>query len=495
VSRFREELKKGLPLQEAIAVTESTAGKTVLFSGLCVFICMSVLLIFPMNLLVSAGIAGMVVAFVAVIVALVLLLAILAILGKRIDAIPVKLLSFNRNLNSSHKSFWRWLAVKVMHRPLLFFFSALFFLLLLGYPVIHIQLNRTDESMLPTSVESRQVYDIYKKKFGENALEPIIVVIKSEKNILAPDNIYYLYEFANEIAKDPRVKQIYSIVTIEPGLNQTQYQYLYSLPSYAIDQFYKQYLQQTTRKNLTVMTVISNYPSYSKQTQDLVSKIRNSNPGNGMTLQVTGIPVSHLIDLKNDLYRIFPYAILLLAVIIYFMLMLLFRSVLLPLKAIIMNILSLTASYGILVFVFQQGHLSHWLNFQPRGFIDMTLPLIMFNAVFGISMDYEIFLLSRIKEHYELSGDNTASVAFGLERSGKIITSAALIVVLVCGAFLTAEIILVKAFGLGMAAAVAVDATIIRAILVPATMRLLGKWNWYVPKWLDKILPNIRFAE
>jgi RND superfamily putative drug exporter len=171
-------------------------------------------------------------------------------------------------------------------------------------------------------------------------------------------------------------------------------------------------------------------------------------------------------------------------------LLILLRSVVLPLKAILMNALSILASYGALVYVFQEGHFSEILNFKPLGLIEPSLPIIMFCTLFGLSMDYEVFLLSRIKENFEHTGDNTASVALGLQRSGKIITSAALIVVVVCLSFVTADIVLVKALGLGVAVAVGLDATLVRALLVPATMRLLGRWNWYAPKWLLKILPQ-----
>ena len=169
--------------------------------------------------------------------------------------------------------------------------------------------------------------------------------------------------------------------------------------------------------------------------------------------------------------------------------MLLFRSVILPLKAIVMNTLSILACYGALVFVFQEGHFSHLLNFTPLGYVEASTPIIMFCAIFGLSMDYEVFLLSRVKEHWEATHDNTRSVAVGLERSGRIVTSAALIVVVVSLAFVSADMIIVKALGLGMALAVLLDATLVRGLLVPATMRLLGRWNWYWPRWLDRLIP------
>ena len=204
------------------------------------------------------------------------------------------------------------------------------------------------------------------------------------------------------------------------------------------------------------------------------------------------------MDVVGELYRDFPLALIGVVVATYVILLLLLRSVLLPLKALAMNALSLLASYGALVWVFQDGHLSRLLGFAPLGFVEASLPIIMFCTLFGVSMDYEVFLLSRIREAYLETGDNAKAVAAGLARSGRIITSAALIVVVVAGSFVTASIVLIKALGLGVALAVLLDATIIRALLVPATMRLLGDWNWWLPGPLRRLLPELhedRLAE
>ena len=198
-----------------------------------------------------------------------------------------------------------------------------------------------------------------------------------------------------------------------------------------------------------------------------------------------------MIDVVGAMYRDFPLALLGVVAATYLILLVLLRSVILPLKAIAMNALSLLASYGALVWVFQDGHLSRLLGFAPLGFVEASLPIIMFCTLFGVSMDYEVFLLSRIREAWLETGDNARSVALGLERSGRIITSAALIVVLVAGSFVTAQIVLIKALGLGVALAVLLDATIIRALLVPATMRLLGEWNWWLPAPLRRVLPRL----
>jgi putative drug exporter of the RND superfamily len=186
---------------------------------------------------------------------------------------------------------------------------------------------------------------------------------------------------------------------------------------------------------------------------------------------------------------VFPYAVLVVAAVTYLVLMLLFRSLVLPLKAILMNTLSILASYGALVFIFQEGHLSHLLNFTPLGFVEASTPILLFCALFGLSMDYEVFLLSRIREAYEEGVSNTLAVATGLERSGGIITSAAAIVILVSASFATADMLLVKALGVGMALAVLLDATLVRGLLVPATMRLLGDANWWWPWPFNRLVP------
>ena len=202
-----------------------------------------------------------------------------------------------------------------------------------------------------------------------------------------------------------------------------------------------------------------------------------------LKLQLTGTPVSN-VEVLNSISRVLPYAILWIMVFTYLILLILLRSLFLPIKAILMNILSLCACYGALVLVFQDGYLHDWLNFEPQTTLDISLLVIIFCALFGFSMDYEVFLLSRIKEHYELSGDNDKSIIFGIEHSSRIITSAALIVIVICCSFLVADVLMVKAFGLGIAVAIFVDAFLIRTILVPATMALMKKWNWYLPKWL-----------
>ena len=214
--------------------------------------------------------------------------------------------------------------------------------------------------------------------------------------------------------------------------------------------------------------------------QTLVQTIRNTDPGHGIKILVDGGTAGN-IDYVTSLYTDFPKAVLIVAVTTYIVLLLLFRSLVLPLKALIMNTLSILASYGALVVIFQNGFLHQLLGFSPLGFVEASSPILLFCSLFGLSMDYEVFLLSRIQEAFWQTGDNRRAVALGLQRSGGIITNAAVIVIVVCICFATADMIIVKALGLGMALAVIMDATLVRGLLVPATMRLLGNWNWWLP--------------
>ena len=499
-SRFREELARGRSVEEAVGVTLATAGKAVSFSGLTVFIGLSGTLLFRINILTSVGIAGFVVVIVSVLAAITLLPAILSLIGHRVNSLSV-MGFFRRKTTATTTSyipgqqeghgFWAWLAHLVMKRPVSVFVPVLALLLLLGLPFLNVKFSSPDASILPADVPSRQAFDILRSQFNESEVTPILIAVQAPagKNILSPDNVYYLYDFAHEIQKDPRVTRVDSIVTLEERLTKSQYQLFYSDPSKLQDIVLQQFLKSYAKDNTTLISIVSKYPPTSDETKALVQKLRNSAMGNGLTLQVTG-GTAGIMDVVSGIYDTFPLAALVIVLATYFVLLILLRSVILPLKAILMNALSILASYGALVYVFQEGHFSEFLNFKPLGLIEPSLPIIMFCTLFGLSMDYEVFLLSRIKENYEHSGDNTASVALGLQKSGKIITSAALIVVLVCLSFVTADIVLVKALGLGVAVAVGLDATIVRALLVPATMRLLGHWNWYAPAWLLRILPQ-----
>ncbi|MBA4696718.1 MAG: MMPL family transporter [Legionella sp.] len=483
ISRFRDELAASNDKQEAVAITQATAGHAILFSGLAVFASLSALLIFPVNILFSVATGGMIAVLIAMLHAIIVLPAILSVLGHKITG---NLLS---RFKRSGDGFWHQFAEKVTRRPLLYFCSILCFLLLLGYPFLSTHFGVSDYHILPDNSQHRLFFDKYEDKFDINELTPITLLVESNHNILAKDNISKLYDLAKKIKQYPLVKRTDSIVSTSPSRTKAEYQHIYGLPYKQLSPELKTLLDTTTGHDFTVMTIISRHAVNDAQTRTLIKKIRRQKAPRNMTIKLTGTPVSNQ-DLLTTIWQRIPYAILWIMVSTYLILLLLLRSVFLPFKALLMNILSLSASYGALVLIFQEGYLHKYLNFAPQGMLDISLLVIIFCALFGFSMDYEVFLLSRIREAYERLGNNKASIIFGIEKTSRIITSAAIIVISVCCAFLVADVVLVKAFGLGIAVAIFVDAFLIRTILVPATMVLLEKWNWYLPRWLDKILPK-----
>lgn len=487
--RFREELTQGHDWREAIRITLKTAGKSVFFSGLAVLISTASLLLFPLNILYSIGVGGVIVVIVAVLSSLTFLPALLCLLDENINVWSLKSWQSEFSPAQARQSIWFRIAMTVMKYPLRFFIPGILFLLFLGYPFLQIKLTYSDASILPKSTESRQLLDQFKENFNANEMAPINILFKSDtKSILKSSNIGHLYDYARHLKDNPDVQRLSSIVN-NLGLNKSQYEALYTSPS-KLSESQRSILDDTTKDQYTVMSVISKYSADDERTFNLVRTIRQNPIDHGITQQVGGTSAS-IIDAIKSAYHLFFKTIIAISIITYIVLLVLLRSIILPLKAIMMNFLSLCVCYGMLVFIFQEGHLAQFLHFEAKGTTDLNLPILLFFGLFGLSMDYEVFLLTRIKEFYQITHDNTLSVALGLERSGRIITSAALLVIIVAGSFAFADIIFIKAFGLGTALAVGIDASIIRMLLVPATMRLLGKWNWYLPKWLDRLLPNI----
>ncbi len=484
ISRFRDELVKQKTVREALAVTQSTAGKAIFFSGLAVFVSLSALFFFPINILFSVAVGGMIAVLVAVVTAIVFLPAILAVLHRRINFLAIKIpYPFKRF------RFWRWIAERVVKRPLVFFIPIFLFLLILGYPFLSAEFGISDYKIFPEQSKNRAFFDSYEQKFDGLELSPILLLVKTDTPpLLTKKNIYKVYGIGQEIKDNPLVKQVNSIVTTKPELSQYQYYRLYTQKKLK-DAEIKQLLNTTTSNDATLFNIVSKNSIHSEQTNQLITDLEAIKPPKGMSFYLTGVPVIN-DDIFDSIWDNLPYALLWIMASTYLILLILLRSLFLPLKAILMNLLSLCACYGALVFIFQDGHFSSWLNFQPQGMLDISILVIIFCALFGFSMDYEVFLLSRIKEYYEATQSNHRSIIFGIEKTSRIITSAALIVIFLCGSFLVADVLMVKAFGLGIAVAIFVDAFLIRTLLVPSTMILLKKWNWYLPQWLNKILPK-----
>jgi RND superfamily putative drug exporter len=345
----------------------------------------------------------------------------------------------------------------------------------------------------PTSTPSRQALEDFRRAFGDGALSPIVIAVETERPVNDPQTLAALYEFTRRLAADPRVTRITSIVTIDPRITLAQYQMLYADPTRIPDPVLRRAYEQLAGDHLAAVYVYTDSLPASDRAKQLLHDIRRMDPGPGLRLWVDG-GTAEIVDVVDRMYSEFPYAALTVVLATYVVLFLLLRSVFLPLKAIILNVLSLTASYGALVFVFQDGHFSSLLRFSPLGFTEASLPIVMFCILFGVSMDYEVFLLSRMREAWDQTRDNRIAVATGLARSGRIITGAALILVVVASAFVTADVVLIKALGLGIALAIALDASIVRTLLVPATMRLLGQWNWWVPRQMARALEAVRMG-
>ncbi len=494
VSRFREELAHGRSVEEAVAISVATAGRAVTFSGLTVSIGLAGLVFFRINMLRSVGMAGVLVVILAILAAITLLPAALSIIGHRINAFPVRLprlwhrkvrgttptlFPATPSANDQH-GFWYRLSHVVMRYPIQVFVPVFLVLVALGLPFLSVRFSAPDASILPPDVPSRAAFDLLGKRFNDRESTPILLAVQTTGNVLTTANVNNLYHYVQRIQADPRVARVDSIVSADSRFTLAQYEQVYTHPQQIADPYLSVFLKSSVSGNTTLILVISKYGMLDQRSQALVQTIRNTSPGSGITTLVDGSTAGDM-DYVTSLYTDFPIAVAVVATTTYIVLLFLFRSLLLPLKAILMNTLSILASYGALVVIFQNGFLHQLLGFTPLGFVEASGPILLFCSLFGLSMDYEVFLLSRIQESFWQTGDNTRAVALGLQRSGGIITSAAVIVIVVSSCFATADMILVKALGLGMALAVVIDATLVRGLLVPATMRLLGNLNWWLP--------------
>ncbi|MGB3328064.1 MAG: MMPL family transporter, partial [Thermomicrobiales bacterium] len=494
-SRFREERRRpGTTLEDAVARSVATAGRAVFFSGLTVLIGLAGLCIFPLMFLRSVGIAGILVVAVSTLGALTLLPATLAIIGNRIDRYSLPFLSGLASEGKPDRGFWHGLALRVMAHPFLVIAITATFLISLGAPFLHANVSSPDATILPRDLPSRQGYDLLASEFTGGEISPFVLAVHTDEPMTSNENLARLDRLVRKLEADPRIDHVQSAISL-PQLPQglsprNVLQARLALEATGTDTRLRSFLGPNDAMILAFPVKPANDPD----NKALLGDLRRLEPGSGMTILVGGGTAS-IVDVVDSIAASFPYAAAFVVACTYLVLLLLLRSVLLPIKAIIMNVLSILAAYGALVWVFQEGHLSNLLRFSAQGFVEASLPVIMFCVLFGLSMDYEVFLLTRIQEEWQRTHDNEHSVAVGLERSGRIITSAALIVVVVTASFVSADVVLVKALGLGIALAVALDATVVRALLVPATMRLLGDWNWWLPRWLDRILPHALHGE
>jgi RND superfamily putative drug exporter len=433
VSRFREELRAGRDAEAAVVRTVETAGRAIAFSGLAVLIGLSGMWAFGLRVLSSIAAGGTIVVAVSAFAAVTLLPAILGMLGPRVERAP--LLPRRRGRAGSGSHFWERLARTVMARPWTFIVTTLAVIGVLAAPVLSATLNVARADVLPPRFDSRQGEQLLDADFSQAALNPIVVVVKPGVPLRL---------LVHRLAAVPGVARVAQVQTGPHGS--------------AID----------------LTPAVSPFTDAGRAVVDRIRAL----PGHGPQFLVTGETAGEL-DFLAQIKGRAPWAAAFVILATYFVLALAFRSILLPVKAIVMNSLSIAGAFGVLVWVFQDGHLDGVLGLTRLGYIESTMPVVIICTLFGVSMDYEVFMLSRIAEAYRAGASNRDAVATGLVATGRIITSAASILVVVGLAFTTADVVIVKELGLGLALAIGLDATLIRSLLVPATMRVLGDWNWW----------------
>ncbi|MEQ8834313.1 MAG: MMPL family transporter [Miltoncostaeaceae bacterium] len=459
VSRFREELAGGREPAEAVARTLATAGRSVLFSAITVAAALAGLMVFPQPFLFSMGLGGVMVALNAALAALVVLPAVLMLLGRRVNALaPAR---WRARSEAAHlrdeRGFWVVLSRAVMRRPALVAFVTAAGLVLVALPAFGVTFTTVDARALPASVEARAVSDTILDDFPENLSDPIFVAVEAPTDA---DSAAGVRALAAQIDDLPNADLVAPPVAVGDA-------------TWRID-------------------VYTRAEPLSATGQDLVRDIRSA--GAGQDVLVGGLAAS-LVDQKTSMGGRLPWAILVIALATMVALFLMTGSVILPLKAVIMNLLTLGVTMGLMVLIFQDGRLEGLLNFESVGALDITVPILLGAMAFGLATDYTVFLLSRIKEAHDAGEPTADAVAYGLQRTGRIVTAAALLFAVAIGAFVSSEVSLIKQLGLGTAAAVLIDATIIRALLVPSLMGMFGRWNWWAPAPLRRVYERVGWRE
>jgi len=449
VSRYREEIAKSGPGLEAMRRVLATAGRTVFFSSLTVAAALASLLVFPQRFLYSMGLGGSLVALFAALISLTVLPAVLTLLGNRVNAGAPKFLQRRAEADArpAQTGFWYRLSRFVMRRPIPVATLSALFLIILGLPFFGIKFNTVDPTVLPESASARQAYDTVSQQFPPYHDTPIWLDVEGGGPKAAA-------------AVAAAVRRVDGVAEVAP-------------PRRLAD-------------GVTAVQVISAHPFASEASQSTVHAIRDLQPPAGATVMVSGASAD-FVDFQSSLARHLPIALAIVIAATLIILFLMTGSVVLPIKSLLMNFLNLSAVFGLLVLIFQDGRLEGFLDYSSPGAIEQTMPILLFAVAFGLSTDYAVFLLSRIKEARDNGASDSESVAIGLERTGRIVTAAALLFAVAMGAFATSKIIFIKENGVGTALAVLIDASIIRALLVPSLMELLGKWNWWAPRPLRRL--------
>lgn len=475
VSRFREELKVQGSVAEAVAMTCQTAGKSIFFSGIAVLIGLLGMLFVDLTFFRSLCLGGVIVVSISVIVANTVLLALLGVLGHRINSWQVMPKRFRKQETSL---FWEKVAYAVMKRPVVLVVIVGGILIYTMTPIGQMKLSVPNAEVLPPSYESRYGAELLKTAYDPRMTGPIQIVVQTEEEVWSAASIHRIQTYIDQVKKTVGVKEVQSYLTTLGS--HTEEEIVGILKNADIKKQVED--SQLAKGHTALLVVVPEKEPDDSATDTLVRELRKLNR-DGLKVDVTGGP-AYRLDIIDRIQKEIPEVLIFVMGITYLVLLIAFRSVLLPLKAVLMNMLSLGASLGIVVLVFQHGYMADMLHITSIGYVSATLPVIIFCVVFGISMDYEVFLISRIMEEYETSGDNDRSTAEGLKKTGSLITSAAFILVVVVGSFIFTDIEIMKALGLGLGLAVLIDATIVRVMLVPALMKLLGDANWWAPRWL-----------
>lgn len=457
VSRFRDELATGAETPQAIERTLNSAGRTVLVSGLTIALALASLLVFPQTFLRSMGIGGMAAVFVAMLGALTILPAMLAILGPRVNALRIPMprpLRGRGAIGAQRGAFWSRLSHSVMRRPLPYLVGVVGLLALLAQPLLHAEFGGADERVMPAGSEPRVVAERLAADFPGRSSAPIETLVQG--------------------ASDAELQRLTDQLQAIPDVTGAEL--------------------TDARGDTALISVSYEGSRTGDQAYGAVDAIRELSPPPGVDLLVGGRPALD-VDRLDSLGDRLPWVALLMAASTLVLLFFAFGSVVLPIKAVLMSLTSLGASFGVVVWIFQDGHLSDLLGFTPTGFIEPTIPILLLVIVFGLSTDYEVFLLSRVREAWDQTSDNTSSVAAGMQHTGGIITAAALLLITVVAGFTTGQITFAKMIGVGMITAIVIDATLVRMLLVPATMRLLGRWNWWAPAPLANLYRRFGIRE
>ena len=506
VNRFREEMNRGHDIRTSTAMTVATAGKAVFFSGVTVGIGLMGMLFFENTGIPSLGIGGTLAVSVAMIYSLVVLPSILAMLGSRVSDGWKLPFSFKTE-NDAEDGIWSRIAKTVMERPWTVLIPTLVILLGAGLPFFQAEFSMASRDALPPDDETRVGFEHLDDKWPESAANSALIVLDFDgEDPLEENNIRMMYRWASDQVNDSRVIDGfgYALGPI-PGMSEDEVVDFWSSDELSPQMnATREYSRQLFLSNSTTFFVFSlDGPITGADSREFVSDIRNDRGsliddlviGDDGALLVAGF-AAYSLDTLDAIADNLPIALAFIFISTIILIYIQVRSIIIPIKAIVMNILSISASFGMLVFVFQWGYGADLLNFTPQP-IEATNPVIMFCIVFGLSMDYEVLMLSRIHEEWERTGDNTLAVANGLQRTGRLITGAAAIMVVVFSAFGLSSVVILKQIGLGLALAILIDATIVRALVVPATMRLMGKWNWWSPAWLggSKNIENVKEAE